>query len=188
MGRVGQAPSCSGPAVNDQPVNWRARTCTGLASAIVIGFFAFFSFSVTQGISKQSVYTGAVGFWLGVYLLFAAIASTTCVALLLWMSAKHEARWRRQAGLLLCAWLVTLLGYWAWHLFAQTQYASVAGTRPQGYVLNAHAEGITISLPPGIGVRSCPLTPSHTRPSAQRQSIGWCATPTAAAFWPLWSS
>ena len=26
------------------------------------------------------------------------------------------------AVLLLCAWLTMLLSYWAWHLFAQTQY------------------------------------------------------------------
>ena len=129
--------------MSEQPVSWRERACTGLASAIVLGFLVFFGFSVTEGISKQSVYTGAIGFWLGAYLLFATIASSVSVALLLWMFVNHESRWKRQAVFLLCAWLVTLLSYWAWHLFAQTQYASVANTRPQSYFAAA-----TVSLAP----------------------------------------
>ena len=102
--------------------NWLGKTCVGLSSAIVIGFYTFFAYSIAEGISKQSVYVGAVGFWLGAYFLFALIASAICVTLLLWMYLKHESRWRRHAVLLLCAWGVVLLSYWAWHLFAQTQY------------------------------------------------------------------
>lgn len=110
--------------MNEQPSNWRNRTCAGLSSAITVGFLVFFTYSVAEGISKQSVYTGAVGFWLGAYLLFALVASAICVTLLLWMFLRHESRWRRHAVLLLCAWGVALLSYWAWHLFAQTQYTS----------------------------------------------------------------
>jgi uncharacterized membrane protein len=109
-------------AVNELLLSWRDRACTSLASAIVVGFIAFFVFSVMRGISKESVYTGPVGFWLGAYLLFATIATAACIALLLWMFQKREPRWRRQAVLLLCAWLTALLSYWAWHLYAQTQY------------------------------------------------------------------
>jgi hypothetical protein len=108
--------------VIEQRLSWRDRTCTSLALSIVIGFFAFSIFSVVEGISKESVYTGPVGFWLGAYLLFAMIATAACIALLLWMFKKREPRWKRQAVLLLCAWLTTLLSYWAWHLYAQTQY------------------------------------------------------------------
>jgi hypothetical protein len=61
-------------------LSWRDRACTGLACAIVVGFVAFFAFSVTEGISKQSVYTGSVGFWLGAYLVFAMTATTACLA------------------------------------------------------------------------------------------------------------
>lgn len=110
--------------MSQQAWNWRDRTCAGLSSAIVVGFLVFFAFSAVAGISKQSVYTGEVGFWLGAYLLFALAASAVCVALLLRMFLKHEVRWRRNAAIFLGAWGITLLSYWAWHLFAQSQYTS----------------------------------------------------------------
>lgn len=132
-------PPLSGPAMNERRLVWCDRACTGLAYAIVVGFVAFFAWSVMEGVSKQSVYTGLVGFWLGAYLLFATTATLVCTALLISMFRNHEPRWKRQAALLMGAWLVTLVISWAWHRFAQTQYES------SGALNNSMG-----SIPPGV--------------------------------------
>lgn len=105
---------------------WRDVSCIGLSSAITLLFLVFFAFSVSAGLSKESIYTGAVGFWLGAYLLFAFLASALCVALLVWMFFRNESRWKWHAVCLLCAWGATVVSYWAWHLLAQAQYVSAA--------------------------------------------------------------
>ena len=122
--------------MSEQTPNWRSRTCTMLSLAIVIGFVVFFAYSLVEGITKQSVYTGAVGVWLGTYMLFAFIATVICIILLFWMFLKKERRWKRQAMLLFYAWVLNTLIYWGWHLFAQTQYVSVAGKGLQNHVLS----------------------------------------------------
>ena len=106
--------------MSEQTPNWRSRTCTVLSLAIVIGFVVFFAYSLVEGITKQSVYTGAVGVWLGTYTLLALLATIICIVLLFWMFLKHENRWKRQAILLLYAWGLTILIYGVWHLFGET--------------------------------------------------------------------
>jgi Kef-type K+ transport system membrane component KefB len=103
-----------------QTSSWRSKTCTVLSFAIVTGFLVFFAYSLVEGITKQSVYTWRVGAWLGTYTLFALLATIICIALLLWMFLKRDSRWKRQAVLLVYAWVLTILIYGVWHLFGQT--------------------------------------------------------------------
>ena len=102
--------------------NWRARLCTTLSLAIAVGFWAFFVYSLNAGISKQSVFTGPVGYWLGAYLLFATVASTACLGLLVWMLLTHSKDWKASATVFVCSWLVVIASYWLWHGVAQSRY------------------------------------------------------------------
>ena len=99
-----------------------AKICVALSAALVLGFWAFFLYSLHLGISKQSVYTGPVGFWMGAYLLFALLASLGCVTTLLWMCFVRGTPWRAAAGVFAFSWLVVIASYWLWHEVAKVKY------------------------------------------------------------------
>lgn len=105
---------------------WRAPACSALSAATVLGFWIFCAYSVAEGVSKQSVYTGPVGYWLGAYLVFLLGASLACVGLLAWMLLTNDKAWKRCSMQLLAAWALVVGSYAAWHGYALGQYARQA--------------------------------------------------------------
>jgi fucose 4-O-acetylase-like acetyltransferase len=114
--------------MNSSSARWQAPTYTVLSSSIVVGFWVFFAYSVAAGITKQSVYTGAIGFWLGAYLALAALAPIVCAALVVWMFFARNPGWKRCAAVFLFAWAISIASYWARHKHAQTQYEKTANS------------------------------------------------------------
>ena len=111
-------------------LTWRAWLNASLSAAIAVGYWAFVVYSLNAGISKQSVFTGPVGFWLGTYLLFATVASTACLGVLVWMLLTHSNDWKPSAAVFACAWLVVMASYWLWHGVAQSKYETARAEYP----------------------------------------------------------
>jgi uncharacterized membrane protein len=107
-------------------IDWRVQACRLMSVAVILGFLAFAAYSFNAGVSKQAVYTGAVGYWLGMYLLLSGAVSVACVLLILWMAATRRRSWRQCAATFASAWLLTLLAYAAWHFLAQSKYLAAA--------------------------------------------------------------
>ena len=107
--------------MSEQTSSWRRKICTALSFAIVADSLIFVAYSLVEGITKESVYTGRIGVWLIKSTLFELLATVICIALILWMFLKHKSRWKWQAKLLLYAWGLTILISWAWNLFAKTR-------------------------------------------------------------------
>lgn len=99
-----------------------AKICVALSAALILGFWLFFLYSLELGISKQSVYTGRVGFWMGAYLLFALLASLVCVAALLWMRFVSSVSWKNPAGVFVLSWLIVIVGFWLWNGVAEVKF------------------------------------------------------------------
>jgi len=112
--------------MNDATRDWGVQACLLMSTAIVCGFFTFAAYSFHVGISKQTVYTGIVGYWLGMYLLFSVAVSIVCLLLIVWMAATRRGSWKRCTFTFASAWLVTLLAYAAWHVLAQSRYLAAA--------------------------------------------------------------
>lgn len=106
--------------------DWPLQACRLMSIAITFGFFAFAAYAFNAGVSRQTVYAGAVGYWLGTYLLFSGVVSIICVFLILWMAATRRKSWRQCAAAFASAWVVTLLAYAAWHFWAQSKYLVAA--------------------------------------------------------------
>lgn len=108
--------------MSPNPRRFAAQVCHLMSLAIALGFLIFAAYSCRIGISKQAVYAGSVGYWLGVYLLSSGVMSFACVILILWMAATKQRNWRTSVTTFALAWFFTLVAYVAWHLFAKSQY------------------------------------------------------------------
>lgn len=104
------------------PKDWPVQTCQLMSILITFGFLIFAAYSFNAGISKQTVYTGAVGYWLGIYLFFSVSMSILCMALILWMAATKRKSWTKCAVTFASAWAITLLAYGAWNFLVQSKY------------------------------------------------------------------
>ena len=109
---------------------WQLMAVRLMSACILGGFVVFAVCSASVGISKQSVYTGIVGYWLGLYLLVAGALSLGCLTLIAWMACTGRAAWKRCAATFATAWTLTVLAYVTWHLFAQTQMQALDRNRP----------------------------------------------------------
>jgi hypothetical protein len=102
---------------------WLGRAFFSLPFLIPAGFSAFGLYSIREGISKQTVYAGPIGYWLGVFLLYSIALTLVVLCSCVWNRLRNGREWVRGLTGLLSSWAITFALYWLWHLFAQTQYA-----------------------------------------------------------------
>ena len=106
--------------------DWLVQACRLMSVAVILGFLAFAAYSFNAGISKQTVYAGPVGYWLGIYLFLSGAVSIACVLLILWMAATRRKSWRQCAATFASAWVLTLLAYVAWNFLVQSKFVAAA--------------------------------------------------------------
>ncbi len=107
-----------------------ARTPRSTRSALAawtipLAFLAFAVGSIHLGITRENIYTGPVGVWLGMFLVYALLVSMACSMLIAWQLAKKQAHWRATARSILLAWIVTALLYIAWEVFVDGQLPDI---------------------------------------------------------------
>lgn len=88
-------------------------TCRLLSAGLFAAFVIFAINAFQIGITKQTVYTGPVGFRLGLYVLLAVVLTATCLAITGWMAWTGR-RWRSALRSLALGWSLTVVAYAFW--------------------------------------------------------------------------
>jgi hypothetical protein len=105
-------------------VKHMVRICSVLSASLFLLFLVFAWHSISVGITKESLYAGPVGYWLGVYLAFGLVCFIICSTLIAWMAINHRKEWKSSAWRLASAVTLTLVAYVAWNAFAQSRLST----------------------------------------------------------------
>jgi hypothetical protein len=93
--------------------------CRILSAGIPVAFGAFILYAASIGVTRQTLYAGPVGYWLGIYLAFALVVTFACVVAIAWLASRRQTTWLVAARNLALAWGATLLAYAIWNATTQ---------------------------------------------------------------------